>query len=662
MLLRLVLLAGAALPAAAAGPAPLIDYVTYLGGSRADSVVGMAVDSSGSAYVAGNTSSPDFPVTSTTLGNPATATGCAFVTKFHPSGASIEFSICLAGTQASAFALDAAGNIYLALNSPQQWFNSYQLVKLDPTGRTVLYTALIGVPVEAIAVDSSGALFAVGSAGPGLATTAGAFQTRFTGGTCPGAHATATQPCTNGFVLKLTPAGTLAWATYFGGAGPDRAHAVALDAAGNVWIAGETASPDLPVTANAISKSLHGAIDLGPLRYGDGFVAKLDPSGRNLFFSTYLGGAGVDGVLSLAVDSGGAAYAAGGTQSADFPVTPGALHQTAPPPNPLPSLYGSGFVTKFDTAGNVVYSATLGTTGSQLANPVRVDSDRQAYVSLVQNADSYNLQPTCAGDFSPAVSVLNAAGSAVIASSPIPGAYLALDGNGGLYTAGLAHTLVFFSTPGSYQTGYGGGDSDAFAAKVDLTQQAAPSIASVLNAGSYFPGYATQFPAGDVAPGEIVAIFGNGFGSKPSVGFDGLTAPVLYASNCQINAVVPFGLGQRLGQRQTTSVTVQSGDQTIGPVKLPVVAAAPGIFTANASGSGQAAVLNQDSSVNSPANPASRGSYISVFLTGTGMLDQPLPDGSLGPVAPPFPKLVAPVGATVAGFRPLPCFRVRLPG
>lgn len=473
----------------------------------------------------------------------------------------------------------------------------------------------------------------------------------------PRPNAASTQPCANAFASKLTPAGAVAWTTYLGGAGPDRAHAVAVDGIGNVWLAGETTSPNFPITSNAIAKTLQGVIDLGPLRYGDGFVAKLDPTGRNLLYSTYLGGNSADGALSIAVDSVGAAYVAGGTQSTEFPTTPGALHQTAPPPN-LPSLPGSGFVTKIDATGQLIYSALLGTTGNQQAKPIAVDANGQAYVSLVQNADSSTIQPTCAGESAPAVSVLNAAGSAVVASSPIPGGYLAPDGKGGVYSAGLARTLVFFATPEAFQTGYGGGDSDAFAAKVDLTQPAAPSIASVLNAASFFPGYATPFPTGAVAPGEIVTLFGNGFGSKPAVRFDEITAPVLYASNCQINAVVPFGLGQR----QTTSVTVQSGDLTIGPVKLPVVAAAPGIFTANVSGSGQASVLNQNSTVNSPANPAPRGSYVSVFLTGAGALDQSVTDGSLGRLTPPFPAPMASVGATVGSVPATVTFSGQAPG
>jgi hypothetical protein len=199
-----------------------------------------------------------------------------------------------------------------------------------------------------------------------------------------------------------------------------------------------------------------------------------------------------------------------------------------------------------------------------------------------------------------------------------------LDGKGGLYSAGLAYTLVFFTTPRAFQTQYGGGDSDVFAAKVDFSQPAGPSIASVVNAASLFPGYSTPLPTGAVAPGEIVTLFGNGFGLvRPTVTFGTFPATVLYSSDCQINAVVPF----EVNPGYTTLVTVQpndqSSDQTLGPIKLPVVVAAPGIFTT---------ILNQDSSVNSPSNPAARGSIVSVYMTGVGALSPPLADGVLGPL------------------------------
>jgi uncharacterized protein (TIGR03437 family) len=664
MLLRIALVCGIALPLTAAPNPPLIDYVTYLGGSFGDTVVGIAVDSTGAAYVAGNTSSPDFPVTSTSLGTPST-NSCAFVTKFNPSGTAIDLSVCLANSKATAFVLDASGNMYLAIeNLGDRWFISYSIVKLDPAGQNILYSTSTNVLVESMALDAAGNIYVTGSAPPGLATTPGVYQSQSPAGQCPGNDNAPPAPCSVVFITKLSPSGTVVWSTYLGGKGPDDAHAIAIDSEGNVWVAGQTVSSNFPTTANAVSRTFGGELDIGPLRFGDAFVSKLDATGSHLLYSTYLGGSQADEAFGIAVDPSGAAYISGGTQSNNFPVTAGA-YQTKNPfynPNQEPGSGGDGFVTKFDSSGDLVYSTLTGVMAGG-PTPIVIDAAGKAYVGVAGDAFSSTTQPTCAAPQTKDVLVLNATGSAFTATSPIPGDYLALDGNGGLYSAGNAFTLVFFSTPRAFQTQYGGGDSDAFAAKVDFSQPPGPDIGSVLNAASLFPGYATPFPTGAVAPGEIVTIFGTGFGSTPppTVTFGISPAPVLYSSNCQINAVVPFEMNPGID----TLVTVQSNGssgQTLGPIKLPVVVAAPGIFTTNASGSGQAAILNQDSTVNSASNPAPRGSIISVYMTGTGALSPYIADGSIGPLTAPFPTPVAGVSASIGGVNAPVTFAGQAPG
>ena len=122
--------------------------------------------------------------------------------------------------------------------------------------------------------------------------------------------------------------------------------------------------------------------------------------------------------------------------------------------------------------------------------------------------------------------------------------------------------------------------------------------------------------------GEIVTLYGFNFGtSAPSVVFNGSPATVLASSNCQITAVVPFELDRQGTAEALVSVFV--GRQSLGPIKLPVVASVPGIFTADGIGSGQAAILNQDGSVNSLSNPAAVGSIISVFITGRARWSHP---------------------------------------
>jgi uncharacterized protein (TIGR03437 family) len=140
--------------------------------------------------------------------------------------------------------------------------------------------------------------------------------------------------------------------------------------------------------------------------------------------------------------------------------------------------------------------------------------------------------------------------------------------------------------------------------------------------------------------------------------FGSSQAPVLYSSDCQINAVVPFEAYPGFN----TLVTVESGGQALGPIKLPVVEAVPGIFTTSNSGSGQAAILNQDATVNTASNPASRGSIVSVYLTGAGAVNPYINDGTLGPLTPPFPAPVANITANVGGVNAPVVFAGQAPG
>jgi uncharacterized protein (TIGR03437 family) len=183
-----------------------------------------------------------------------------------------------------------------------------------------------------------------------------------------------------------------------------------------------------------------------------------------------------------------------------------------------------------------------------------------------------------------------------------------------------------------------------------------PGVNSVVNAASY--------SSGAVAPGELVTIFGNTLGPAAPAGavasasgtvgttlgsvqvtFDGTPAPLLYASSGQINAVVPFEVaGQTSVQMTVTQTSGQSYSAT-----LPVAAANPSIFSANASGTGPGAILNNaDLSQNSPSNPAAIGSAVVLFATGTGVLKPGVADGALIPSGNP-PLIAQKVTVTIGG-------------
>jgi uncharacterized protein (TIGR03437 family) len=149
---------------------------------------------------------------------------------------------------------------------------------------------------------------------------------------------------------------------------------------------------------------------------------------------------------------------------------------------------------------------------------------------------------------------------------------------------------------------------------------------------------------GAVAPGELIAIYGTGLGPAngvpftvdPTTGgvdttlggthvlFGSVAAPITYASAGQINAIVPYEMA---GQSQVSiEVQYQSGSAS---QTAPIASAAPGAYTLNSSGSGQAAALNQDHTINAPANPAAKGAYVTIYFTGGGQTN---PAGVTGSV------------------------------
>ena len=295
-------------------------YATYLGGSGADMAYAVAADSSGNAYVAGLTNSTDFPVASAFQSTPGGAQD-AFVTKLSASGAALVYSTYLGGAQddyAKGIAVTEAGAAYLvgttfSTNFPKAaplqaslrgTYDAF-VTQLTPVGTGPVYsTYLGGTGTEygnAIALDTSGNAYVVGSTTSNDFPTANARQSAFAGGG------------TDAFVSKLNLAGTsLAYSTYLGGTSADEALGVGVTQ-GTAIVVGDTLSLNFPLASAA--QQIPGGNN-----HTDAFITRFDPSGSALLYSTYWGGTGNDSALAVASDSLGDAYVAGQTDSADLPL------------------------------------------------------------------------------------------------------------------------------------------------------------------------------------------------------------------------------------------------------------------------------------------------------------------------------------------------------
>jgi photosystem II stability/assembly factor-like uncharacterized protein len=238
------------------------------------------------------------------------------------------------------------------------------------------------------------------------------------------------------FVFKLSPAGdALVYSTYLGGLSNEEGDAVAVDAAGNAYVVGQTFSADFPVAGPRAST-----------RTGenDAFVTKFDAAGTAILFSTFVGGGLSETARAVALDSAGNAYVCGETSSTDFPVTPGAFDNTYAGGFIGPTW--DGYVFKIDPAGSALsYATFLGGNGDDRASDIAVDASHNAYVTGSTTSSNFPLfnavQTTFRGGFVANVyaTKLNSSGSAAVYSTYLGGGganSIALDADGAAYLTG----------------------------------------------------------------------------------------------------------------------------------------------------------------------------------------------------------------------------------
>ena len=283
------------------------------------------------------------------------------------------------------------------------------LIKLGPDGSLIYTTSAsalsgqfwTGLPA-AVAIDSSGDCYVAGVGA--ITPTPGVFQSARKSGQ---------------FVQKFGPTGSVVYATYLGGSGPDVTFGLAVDDAGDVYVTGDTASNDFPVK-NAFQPTSGG----GSL---DAFVAVLNPTASALVYSTYLGGNDIDFSAAIAVDSAGNAYVAGTTFSSNFPTVA-----------PFQSALDGGedaFVTKIDSHGAVIYSTYLSGSGGSEGTGMATDTSGDAYVTGNARSSDFPLVNPIQNNWvnSAFVSKFNPTGSALVYSTFF-GVDTAYEGNNWLPT------------------------------------------------------------------------------------------------------------------------------------------------------------------------------------------------------------------------------------
>jgi uncharacterized repeat protein (TIGR01451 family) len=471
-------------------------FSSYLGGSGQENDFhagvessGVAVDAVGNVYLAGRTNSVDFPVARALFNSYRGGDEDGFVAKLSNDGSTLLYSTYLGGANndsANGIAVDSAGNMYVTggTKSDQDFpitpgvFQSASgggtdafIVKIDPTqtgAASLVYSSFLGGSGTdrgtAVAVDSSGNAYVTGRTDTPDSTfpIVNPFQGTNGGGV-------------DAFVSVVNSNATqLVYSTFLGGSGLDVGNGIAIDNAGNMYVAGETASPNFPTTANGFQQMNAGS--------SDAFVAQLDPTGSVLLYATYLGGGSLDRATGVAVIAppardAGKLWVTGETSSANFPVL-----------NAFQGNLGGGkdaFVAQLDPgqqgAASLLHSSFLGGTADDFALGIAVNSSGNAWViGPTSSATTFPIvgavQAVFGGGGSDAFVALVSSGSGApdYSVSATPSSAVVMGGDTASYTITVTPTGGFTGTIDLSATGLPANSMASFAPAYVVITDATP--------------------------------------------------------------------------------------------------------------------------------------------------------------------------------------------
>jgi uncharacterized protein (TIGR03437 family) len=400
------------------------------------------------------------------------------------------------------------------------------------------------------------------------------------------------------------------------------------------------------------------------------------PAGQTITVNAASGTTGVQFTVNVSTTSGGSwlSASAGGTTLANGSTlnTPATITLNFNPAGLNPGTQYSG---------SVVLTPNGGTT---ITIPVSFTVQPQTVVSAAPTTLTFRYT---LGDAAPAAQAISVSGSG---STPLPFSATAQTQSGGNW---LTVTPTSGNTPATVNSGLNTGAITApgtFTGTIVVAGTGTASGSTTINvtliATAPLPtinqvGNAASYIGGAISPGEIITLFGTGLGPTPAAGsptvdstgkvtttlggvqvlINGFACPMIYASNTQVSAVVPYEVARFL----SATILVQYLGQSSNGISAAVAPTAPGIFTANASGTGPGAILNANLSQNSPGNPANKGDVVAIYMTGEG---QTAPAGVTGKVttvsstSPLTPQPLLPIGVTIDGQPATVTFYGEAPG